>query len=220
MTSPPKAPSGAAGSCWWLVPVAITNARASDARPVDLDPALTEVGSRDRMREAEAITEDRRGVLEGVTQGGTDHGAVRSPRCGRRAGSRPTVRPVARAPRRRHVSSWMSTHSSAQLTPATPAPMMTTSQRSSSRTTSADIVGSARPSARRVTHEGDHPVAPSRGVFHARRHTATGSVATSGAMSSRAPVVSTWHAVRVGERPTIFTPSRRQDLIVEWSGER
>ena len=42
----------------------------TDARPVDFDPALAEVGTRDRVREAEAIAEDDRGVLEGVTQAG------------------------------------------------------------------------------------------------------------------------------------------------------
>ena len=42
----------------------------TDARPADFDPALAEVGTRDRVREAEAIAEDDRGVLEGVTQAG------------------------------------------------------------------------------------------------------------------------------------------------------
>ena len=49
VTSPPKAPSSAAGSCWCIVPVAITSARPRMRAPVDFDPSLTEVDAGDGM---------------------------------------------------------------------------------------------------------------------------------------------------------------------------
>src|SRR6516165_5384730 len=45
-----------------------------DPRPVDLDRALAEVGPGDRVREAEAIAEEDRGVFERVTKAGTGKG--------------------------------------------------------------------------------------------------------------------------------------------------